>query len=82
VESYTDLTSNKTRSGHTLRVSNSLPLTLATSNPINVTKTGETSTTLLAPALSPVSCHSVNPLVLDNSDYPEGLGFKEPSRRV
>jgi hypothetical protein len=83
VASFANLTINKVGSGYTLQVSSS-GLTSATSNPINVTKTGKAPSTLLAsaPAASPATDLSLAPLVLDSPDLWDGVGFKKRSRRV
>jgi hypothetical protein len=81
VASFTKLTINKTGSGYTLRVSSS-GLTSATSNPINVTKSGNASGTMLAPAGNPATDLSLAPLVLDSPDLWAGLGFKKRSRPI
>ncbi len=79
VASFTNLTINKVGSGYTLRVSCS-GLTLATSNPIDVTKTGYAAGGLLAPAGNPAPDLSMAPLVLDSPDVWDGLRSKNRSR--
>jgi hypothetical protein len=81
VASFTNLTINKIGSGYTLRVSGS-GLTSATSNPINVTKSGKTASTLLAPAGTTATDPSLAPLVLDSPDLWVGLGVKKRSRSI
>ena len=78
--SFSRLKINKTGSGYTLQVTSS-GLSSATST-FNVTKSGNTSTTLLAPTGSPVTDLSMAPLVLDSPDLWDGLGFKKRSRSV
>src|SRR5262249_13768346 len=79
VASFTNLTISKTGSGYTLRVTSS-GLPSVTSNPINVTKNGQTATSLLAPAVSPATDLALAPLVLDSPDLWDGLGIKKRSR--
>src|SRR5262249_28925851 len=81
VASFTNLTLNKIGSGYTLRVSGS-GLTSATSNPISVTKSGKTASTLLAPAGTTTTDLSLAPLVLDSPDLWAGLGVKKRSRSI
>jgi virginiamycin B lyase len=76
VASFTNLTINKIGSGYTLRVS-STGLTSVTSNPINVTKSGNTPVRLFAPAGNPSPDVSLAPLVLDSPDLWDGLRFKK-----
>jgi hypothetical protein len=81
VASFSNLAINKTGSGYTLQVSSS-GLTSATSNSINVAKSGNTPTTLFATSVSPTTDLSLAPLVLDSPDLWDGLGFKKRSRLV
>jgi hypothetical protein len=83
VASFTNLTINKVGSGYTLRVSSS-GLTAATSNPINVTKNGNTPSTMLASASggATATALSLAPLVLDSPDSWDDLGFKKRLRSI
>ena len=81
VANFTNLTINKVGSGYTLRVTGS-GLTSATSNPIGVTKTGQTASVLSAPIGNPATDLSMAPLVLDSPDLWDGLGFKKRPRFV
>jgi streptogramin lyase len=81
VASFTNLTINKTGSGYTLQVTSG-SLTPATSNPINVTKSGNAPVRLLPPAGNPSPDLSLASLVLDSPDLWDGLGFKRRSRRA
>ncbi len=81
VASFTNLTINKVGSGYTLRVSSSR-LTAATSSSINVTKTGQTASTLFAPIGNTATDLSMAPLVLDSPDLWDGLGFKKHARSI
>jgi streptogramin lyase len=79
VASFTNLTINKLGSGYTLQVfSSGLPS--ATSNPINVTKSGKSATTLLASAASQATDLALAPLVLDSPDFWDGVRFKKRPR--
>jgi streptogramin lyase len=78
VASFTNLTINKVGTGYTLRVSGS-GLTSATSNAINVTKSGKAPSALLASAGSTATDLSLAPLVFDSSDLWYGLRFKKRS---
>ena len=81
VASFSNLTINKNGSGYTLRVSSS-GLTAATSSSITVTKTGQTASTLFAPAGNPATDLSLAPLVLDSPDLWDVLGFKKHPRSI
>jgi streptogramin lyase len=81
VASFTNLMINKTGSGYTLRVSGS-GLTSATSNPIGVTRTGQTAGTLDVPVGNPATDLALAPLVPDSPDLWDGLGLKKRSRSI
>jgi streptogramin lyase len=81
VANFTNLTISKVGSGYMLKVSSS-GLTSATSNPINVTKNGNTPGTQFAPAGSPATDLSLAPLVFDSPDLWDGLRFKKRSRSI
>jgi hypothetical protein len=81
VASFTNLSINKVGSGYTLQVSSS-GLTSATSNPINVTKTGKAPSTLLIPAENSATQLPMAPLVLDSPDLWDGLRFKKRFRSI
>jgi hypothetical protein len=78
VAAFSGLTINKVGSGYTLQVSSS-GLTSATSNAINVTRTGKAPSTLVASATSEATDLSLAPLVLDSPDLWDGLRFKKRS---
>jgi streptogramin lyase len=79
VASFTNLTINKVGSGYTLQVT-STGLTSATSNPINVTKTGKAPSTLYSAPGTTASDLSLAPLVLDSPDLWDGFRFKKRLR--
>jgi hypothetical protein len=81
VASFTNLTISKIGSGYTLRVSGS-GLTPATSNPINVTKNGQSAVALPTTAGNSAPDSLLAPLVLDSPDLWDGRGLKKRGHRV
>jgi streptogramin lyase len=76
---FSNLTINKTGSGYTLQVSSS-GLSSAITNPINVTRTGKSSSPTPSPAANAATGLLIAPLVLDRPDFFDTLGIKKRSR--
>jgi virginiamycin B lyase len=81
IATLSGLTINKVGSGYTLQVTSGV-LSSAVTNPINVTKTGNSPSPLSAPTATVTPDPLLGPLVLDSPDLWDGLPLKKRIRTI